>query len=302
MDTFFNKQVPDNMPPLAATIGMFDGVHRGHRLVVDNLRQAASARGLKTAVFTFPNHPQLLFHPDCGLRLLTSPEKKASLLAQTGVDYTFFLSFTHELAAMTAREFMTLLHSRYNVRLLAVGYDHRFGRRSDETFADYQRYGEAIGMDVITTPELSGDGHISSSAIRRRLAEGDVKGAASMLGHRYCIAGKVVDGKRNGRLIGFPTANIDLDGIPLLVPPDGVYAVKVSVDGATFGGMLNIGTPTVDHATQRTIEVNIFNFDNEIYGKTVNLEFVDRVRDERRMNGLDDLDRKSTRLNSSHRT
>ena len=96
MDTFFNKQVPDNMPPLAATIGMFDGVHRGHRLVVDHLRQAASARGLKTAVFTFPNHPQLLFHPDCGLRLLTSPEKKASLLAQTGVDYTFFLSFTHE--------------------------------------------------------------------------------------------------------------------------------------------------------------------------------------------------------------
>ena len=289
MDTFFNKQVPDNMPPLAATIGMFDGVHRGHRLVVDNLRQAASARGLKTAVFTFPNHPQLLFHPDCGLRLLTSPEKKASLLAQTGVDYTFFLSFTHELAAMTAREFMTLLHSRYNVRLLAVGYDHRFGRRSDETFADYQRYGEAIDMDVITTPELSGDGHISSSAIRRRLAEGDVKGAASMLGHRYCIAGKVVDGKRNGRLIGFPTANIDLDGMPLLVPPDGVYAVKASVDGATFGGMLNIGTPTVDHATQRTIEVNIFNFDSEIYGKTVNLEFVDRVRDERRMNGLDDL-------------
>ena len=270
MDTFFNKQVPDNMPPLAATIGMFDGVHRGHRLVVDHLRQAASARGLKTAVFTFPNHPQLLFHPDCGLRLLT---------------------FTHELAAMTAREFMTLLHSRYNVRLLAVGYDHRFGRRSDETFADYQRYGEAIGIDVITTPELSGDGHISSSAIRRLLAEGDVKGATSMLGHRYGIAGKVVDGKRNGRLIGFPTANIDLDGIPLLVPPDGVYAVKVSVDGATFGGMLNIGTPTVDHATQRTIEVNIFNFDNEIYGKTVNLEFVDRVRDERRMNGLDDLRR-----------
>lgn len=291
MDTFFNKQVPDNIPPLAATIGMFDGVHRGHRLVVDHLRQAASARGLKTAVFTFPNHPQLLFHPDCGLRLLTSPEKKASLLAQTGVDYTFFLSFTHELAAMTAREFMTLLHSHYNVRLLAVGYDHRFGRRSDETFADYQRYGEAIGIDVITTPELSGDGHISSSAIRRRLAEGDVKGAASMLGHRYCIAGKVVDGKRNGRLIGFPTANIDLDGMPLLVPPDGVYAVKVSVDGATFGGMLNIGTPTVDHATQRTIEVNIFNFDSEIYGKTVNLEFVDRVRDERRMNGLDDLRR-----------
>ena len=146
-------------------------------------------------------------------------------------------------------------------------------------------------MDVITTPELSGNGHISSSAIRRLLAEGDVKGATSMLGHRYGIAGKVVDGKRNGRLIGFPTANIDLDGIPLLVPPDGVYAVKVSVDGATFGGMLNIGTPTVDHATQRTIEVNIFNFDNEIYGKTVNLEFVDRVRDERRMNGLDDLRR-----------
>lgn len=289
MRTIVDFSACGDMPPMAATIGMFDGVHRGHRLVIDHLRKEASARGLQTAVVTFTTHPQLLFHPDSGLRLLTSAAKKEQLLAQTGVDCTLLLSFTRELAAVTAADFMALLRRRCNVRLLVVGYDHHFGRRTDgESFADYHCYGESLGMEVVAAPAL-GEGTVSSSAIRKLLAEGDVRGAEKMLGRRYTLAGTVVGGRQNGRLIGFPTANIDLGGEPLLVPADGVYATEVTVDGARRGGMLNIGTPTVDGATRRTIEVNIFDFGSDIYGSRIELEFVARVRDERRMAGLDDL-------------
>lgn len=296
MRTIDDFQACCGMPPMAATIGMFDGVHRGHRLVIDYLRREASARGLQTAVVTFTSHPQSLFHPDSGLRLLTSAAKKVQLLAQSGVDYTLLLPFTRELSVVTAADFMAQLRRRCNVRLLVVGYDHHFGRRADgESFADYCRYGKALGMDVVAAPALTVDaGNVSSSAIRRLLSEGDVRGAEEMLGRRYTLDGTVVGGRQNGRLIGFPTANIDLGGEPLLVPADGVYATEVTVGGVRYGGMLNIGTPTVDGATRRTIEVNIFDFDRDIYGASVDLEFVARVRDERRMAGLDDLCRQLT--------
>lgn len=294
MVTIVDGQINVPMPPTAATIGMFDGVHRGHRLVIDYLQSAARRRGLKSAVITFPSHPQLLFHPDCGLRLLTSADNKVRLLAESGLDYTLLMSFTRDLASMSARDFMAMLRTRYNVRLLVVGYDHHFGRHSHETFADYRHYGEELGIVVEATPELEGCGHVSSSAIRRCLLEGDVRMAAEMLGRNYTLTGTVVDGKHNGRLIGFPTANIDLGDAPLLVPADGVYAVRATVDGTTYGGMLNIGTPSVATDSHRTIEVNIFGFDRNIYQHRLTLEFVSRVRDCRPMNGLDDLRRQLT--------
>lgn len=291
MKTIYDAQTDMPLAPMAATIGMFDGVHRGHRMVIDRLRAAAASRGLRSGVVTFASHPQLLFHPDCGMRLLTSVDEKTRLLAATGLDYAMVFTFTHEFAAMTARDFMAMLRERFNVRLLVVGYDHHFGRRSDETADDYRRYGDQLGIEVVVTPELTGGCHISSSAIRQSLAEGDVAAAAAMLGRGYTLTGTVTTGKRNGRLIGFPTANIDLQGLPLLVPADGVYAVRATVGGDTYGGMLNIGTPSVSADSRRTIEVNIFNFDRDIYGATVTLEFVARVRDCRRMDGLDDLRR-----------
>ena len=292
MDTFFNKQAPDNMPPLAATIGMFDGVHRGHRLVVDHLRQAASARGLKTAVFTFPNHPQLLFHPDCGLRLLTSPEKKASLLAQTGVDYTFFLSFTHELAAMTAREFMTLLRSRYNVRLLAVGYDHRFGHNRAEGFADYVAYGREMGMEVVQNPVFELEGvNVSSTVCRRHVAAGEMEAASRCLGYPYRMGGRVVAGFQEGRKLGFPTANIQLADPRRLVPASGVYAVRVKVgDEATWRlGMMNIGTRPTFGGEKVSLEVHIFDFAGDLYGCQVEVAFLRRVREERKFASPEEL-------------
>lgn len=294
METIYDCLADRPLEPMAATIGMFDGVHRGHRMVIDRLRSAAASRGLRSGVVTFASHPQLLFHPDCGMRLLTSIDEKTRLLAATGLDYAMVFTFTREFAAMTARDFMAMMRGRFNVRLLVVGYDHHFGRRSDETAADYIRYGDELGIEVMVTPELASGSHISSSAIRQLLADGNVGGAADMLGRNYSLTGTVTTGKRNGRLIGFPTANIDLGGQPLHVPADGVYAVKAIVDGETYGGMLNIGTPSVAADANRTIEVNIFGFDRDIYGDTVTVEFIERVRDCRPMDGLDDLRRQLT--------
>lgn len=281
-------------PPMAATVGMFDGVHLGHRAVIDFLQREASQRGLATAVMTFATHPQLLFRPDSDLRLLTDIDSKTALLSDTGIDYAVVFDFTHEFAAMTAYEFLKKIRYDYNVRLLVVGFNHHFGKKSDETFDDYRRYGEELGIEVVAAPELEGNVHVSSSAVRRLLNEGKVAEAAQMLGRRYSLTGTVVAGKRNGRLIGFPTANIDCGSQPLLIPKDGVYAVRVRTGGKKYGGMLNIGTPSVSNDNKRTIEVNIFDFAADIYGAVLTVEFVARVRDCRPMADLNDLQRQLT--------
>ncbi len=281
-------------PPMAATVGMFDGVHLGHRAVIDFLQREASQRGLATAVMTFATHPQLLFRPDSDLRLLTDIDSKTALLSDTGIDYAVVFDFTREFAAMTAYEFLKKIRYDYNVRLLVVGFNHHFGKKSDETFDDYRRYGEELGIEVVAAPELEGNVHVSSSAVRRLLNEGKVAEAAQMLGRRYSLTGTVVAGKRNGRLIGFPTANIDCGSQPLLIPKDGVYAVRVRTGGKEYGGMLNIGTPSVSNDNKRTIEVNIFDFAADIYGAVLTVEFVARVRDCRPMADLNDLQRQLT--------
>lgn len=282
------------LPPLAATVGMFDGVHRGHRAVIDFLRSEASQRGLATAVMTFASHPQLLFHPDSDLRLLTDIDSKTALLGATGIDYTVVFDFTREFASMTAYEFLRKIHTDYNVRLLVVGFNHHFGKKSNETFDDYRRYGEDLGIEIVAAPELEGSDHVSSSAVRRLLNDGKVAEAAQMLGRRYTLTGTVVDGKHNGRQIGFPTANIDCGPHPLLIPKDGVYAVRVSIGGKEYGGMLNIGAPSVRSDGKRTIEVNIFDFSADIYGATLTVEFIARVRDCRPMASLSDLQQQLT--------
>ncbi len=294
MTTIDNSTDIPKLPPMAATVGMFDGVHRGHRAVIDFLKREATARHLATAVMTFASHPQLLFHPDSDLRLLTDADTKLTLLGATGIDYTVLFDFTREFAAMTAREFMAMLRKDYNVRLLVVGFNHHFGKKSNETFDDYRHYGEDLGIEVVAAPELAGQEHVSSSAVRRLLNAGNVADAARMLGRCYSLTGTVVAGKRNGRLIGFPTANIDCGTQPLLIPKDGVYAVRVTIDGITYGGMLNIGAPSVRSDNKHTVEVNIFGFDADIYGSRLTVAFIERVRDCRPMADLADLQRQLT--------
>ena len=256
----------------AATIGTFDGVHRGHQFVLRRLVAEARDRGLLPLVVTFDASPRRE-------QVLTPLDEKLRLIRQAGVDHVEVLSFTPELKAMTAREFMAReLCDRLGVRLLLTGYDNRFGRNRETGFDDYVRYGRELGVEVLGLPA---EGAVSSSLIRQQLLAGAVDEAAEGLGRCYTISGHVAHGHHIGTGLGFPTANLIPDDPQQLIPAAGVYAV--SVNGATpLQGMMNIGTrPTFDgHHT--TLEVHILHHDEDLYGRPLSVSFVGRLREERR--------------------
>lgn len=275
-----------------ATIGFFDGVHMGHRFLIDQVKEVAVAQGVRSALITFPVHPRKVISKDFRPELLTTEAEKLTLLAETGVDYCIMLDFTPEIARLTAREFMTdILKERYNVQSLVIGYDHRFGHNRSEGFEDYCRYGKSIGMEVIRAHARTFDGiHVSSSLIRDCLHKGDVQMADLCLGYDYFLDGIVVGGYQVGRKIGFPTANLGVDDPEKLVPADGVYAVHVSFDGNVYDGMLNIGhRPTLNNGDNRSIEVNILHFNSDIYNKYIRISFVKYLRPELKFDGIEGL-------------
>jgi len=284
--------------PCVATIGFFDGVHAGHRYLIQQVKEIAAAKGLRSALVTFPVHPRKVMNVEYRPELLTTPEEKISLLADIGVD-CLMLDFTPEISRLTAREFMTqLLKERYQVKYLVIGYDHRFGHNRSEGFEDYVRYGKEIGIEVIRAKaytsniEIGNEPNIpvSSSLIRKLLHEGEVSLAAHCLKYEYFLDGIVVGGYQVGRKIGFPTANLRVDDPDKLIPADGVYAVWVTFDGKTYMGMLNIGVrPTIDNGPNRTIEVNILHFHSDIYDKFIRLTFVKRTRPELKFSSIDEL-------------
>lgn len=285
--------IPDLVPePCIATIGFFDGVHRGHRYLIEQVKEEAAVRGIRSALITFSVHPRKVMNAEFCPELLTTQDEKLALLAETGVDYCIVLDFTPEISQLTAREFMTdLLKARCQVQGLVIGYDHRFGHNRSEGFEDYCRYGEAIGMKVIHAQACLYEGiHVSSSAIRTYLHKGDVGMADLCLGYDYFLDGTVVGGYQVGRKIGFPTANLKVEDPDKLIPADGVYAVHVSFDGVTYDGMLNIGhRPTMNNGTHRSIEVNILRFHSDIYEKTIRLSFVKYLRPEIKFDSIDAL-------------
>ena len=256
----------------AATIGTFDGVHRGHQFVLRRLVAEARDRGLLPLVVTFDASPRRE-------QVLTPLDEKLRLIRQAGVDRIEVLSFTPELKVMTAREFMAReLCDRLGVRLLLTGYDNRFGRNRETGFDDYVRYGRELGVEVLGLPA---EGAVSSSLIRQQLLAGAVDEAAEGLGRCYTISGHVAHGHHIGTGLGFPTANLIPDDPQQLIPAAGVYAV--SVNGApSLRGMMNIGTrPTFDgHHT--TLEVHILHHDEDLYGRPLSVSFVGRLREERR--------------------
>lgn len=285
--------------PSVATIGFFDGVHAGHRYLIEQVKEIAAAKGLHSALVTFPVHPRKVMNADYRPELLTTPEEKISLLAGLGVDYCLMLDFTPAISKLTAREFMSsVLKERYRVECLVIGYDHRFGHNRNEGFEDYVRYGKEIGIEVIRAQAYTGSIEtgdsrhtpVSSSLIRKLLHEGKADVAARCLKYNYFLDGTVVGGYQVGRKIGFPTANIRVDNPDKLIPADGVYAVWVAFDGKTYMGMLNIGVrPTIDNGPNRTIEVHIFHFHSDIYNKKLRLTFVKRTRPELKFAGIDEL-------------
>lgn len=277
---------------VAATIGMFDGVHLGHLWLIGQLRQFAASRGLKTAVVTFSNHPQNVLRPGGGLKLIMPISRRLELIAATGVDYIVLMDFTPELSKLDSRGFMRLLRDKYGTRSLLMGYNHRFGHNRSEQYADYVRHGEACGVEVARAQEYVAQyAPVSSSIIRRLLCEGDVVSAGNKLGQRFALKGRVGHGFARGRGIGFPTANLVLPADDLILPRDGVYAVMVTLPGGSrHGGMANIGMrPTFADGEARSIEIHIIDFDGNLYNEDLQVEFVARLRDERTMAGIDEL-------------
>ena len=290
-------QIIDNIPdiplePCVATIGFFDGVHLGHRFLIEQVKELAKDQGLRSALITFPVHPRQVMKSDYRPELLTTPEEKIELLKAQGADDCIMLDFTVELSQLSALSFMKdILQQRYNVSTLIIGYDHRFGHNRSEGFEDYVRYGQQIGMNVYRAQAcMIDDLNISSSLVRTHLLEGKIDLSTRYLGYNYSIEGVVVGGYRVGRTIGFPTANLDLRESNKLIPSDGVYAVRVEVKGCLYAGMLNIGyRPTLDNGSKKSIEVHILRFDEDIYDEKIRLYFVSRIRSEMKFSGLDEL-------------
>ncbi len=279
------------LAPCCATIGFFDGVHRGHQFLVSQLRSDAANHGMESLVVTFRQHPRQVLHKDYIPKLLTTADRKEQLLKATGVDHVAMLDFSTRMAALSAGEFMSFLRDEYNVRRLLIGYDNRFGHNREESFEDYRRHGIALGIDVEEMKALrSGDITVSSSAIRRLLAEGDITAANACLGYRYSFTGLVEHGFGEGRKLGFPTANLHV-AAEQLVPQSGVYAVMVSVEGFSgeYMGMMNIGNRPTFGTFSDTLEVNIMDFSADIYSRQVQVTFVRRVRDDMKFDSIAQL-------------
>lgn len=285
----------------AAVIGNFDGVHKGHLSVINNLRDVARERGLEPLIITFDRHPRSLFVKDFHPEFLTTLDERVALLRQalTPVDddeaeeSVTVLPFTQEMADTPARDFMEhILRDKLNVRLLLLGYDNHFGKKNpEENFETYRRYGEELGIEVLKAQPCDvGEVRVSSSAVRKMIKAGDIECANECLGYPYSITGTVVHGYEEGRKMGFPTANI-LPPDGKLMPPDGVYASRVRIDGdkKVRYGMTNVGTRPTFHGTNVTIETNILGFIGNVYGKVITIELLSMVRPEVRFDSPQEL-------------
>lgn len=280
--------------PAVATMGFFDGVHLGHRyLISEVIKHCDGAEGLRSMAVTFDKHPRQVLHKDFQPKLLTTAEEKRALLEKTGVDCCAVLHFDADMAAMSAEEFMrSVLLERLSVRRLLIGYDHRFGHNRTDGFNDYVRYGQQMGIEVIRANAFTLNGvNVSSSVVRNFLAEGHADMARMCLGYPYFITGSIVGGFREGRKMGFPTANIVPCCTDKIIPSHGVYAVKVRLEGhdELLNGMMNIGHRPTFGGKSATLEVNIFGFSGDIYGQTIDVLFFKKLRDERQFNSIEAL-------------
>ncbi len=274
------------------TSGTFDGVHVGHQKILREIVQVAKAHHGKSAVLTFWPHPRFVLKKDQdALRLLTTFEEKAILLEKTGIDYLIKIPFTKQFSELSSEEFIqSILVDKLNTKKLVIGYDHRFGKNREGGFDYLMEHSGQYGFETeeISRQDVDHIG-VSSTAIREALSSGEIKSANDLLGRNYCLSGFVMEGDRIGRSIGFPTANIDVPESYKLIPADGSYAVYVSWNGSKYFGMLNIGLRPTVSGQERRIEVNIFDFEEDIYNERLTIEFVDRLRKEQKFENIEAL-------------
>jgi riboflavin kinase / FMN adenylyltransferase len=286
--------LPSAIGGTVLTVGTFDGVHRGHRLVLARLAARSRETGLASVLVTFLPHPLEIVNPAAAPLLLTAGEEKTEVLVESRIDYSVVLPFTPALAAYNAEQFVDeVLRKRLGMRELLVGYDHGFGRGRAGDVEVLRALGGTRGFGVDVVPPVQGrDGRpISSTSIRRSVAGGDLKHAADGLGRPYSVGGIVVHGAGRGHGIGFRTINIGAPPPRKLLPPEGVYAVRVQTRSGSFGGMMNLGPrPTFGESTV-ALEAHLFDADGDWYGSRVRIDFIERLRDTKKFSGVDELRR-----------
>ena len=274
--------LPPDVRATVVAVGTFDGVHRGHRDVLDRLASRATQLGLRSVLVTFEPHPLEVVNPSAAPLLLTVGEEKREVLAESGIDYLAVVPFTTALARYSAEEFVThVLRERFRMEHLLMGHDHGFGRNREGDVEVLQALGARDGFRVEVVPPVSlGDGRpISSTAIRRAIAGGDLERAAFGLGRPYALGGRVVPGAARGRGLGFPTINLAPPSPRKMLPPQGVYAVRVQTPGGAYGGMLNLGPRPTFGDSAVSIEAHLFDATGDWYGAWVRVDFIARIRD-----------------------
>ncbi|MDX1328089.1 MAG: bifunctional riboflavin kinase/FAD synthetase [Arenibacter sp.] len=281
----------DKAHSTAITIGTFDGVHVGHRKILERLIKNAKDLGLKSTVLTFFPHPRMVLQQDVSIQLLNTIDEKIKILKSLGLDYLIIHPFTRDFSRLSATEFVRdILVNELKVKKIIIGYDHRFGRNRNANINDLISFGEALDFKVeeISAQEID-DVSVSSTKIRKALEAGDVRTANNYLGYQYMLTGTVVKGKGLGRKLDFPTANLSIAEEYKLIPKNGVYVVSSVIDGNTVYGMMNIGVNPTVAGTKRSIEINFFDFDQDLYGRLLQIDIVDRIRDEYKFDSLEAL-------------
>lgn len=283
----------EKLEKAVVTTGTFDGVHIGHRTILNRLIEVAKKMKGESVLLTFYPHPRMVLQEDAELRLLNTIDEKTQLLEKAGIDHLIIHPFTKEFSRTTSLEFVRdLLVNQIGTKKLVIGYDHHFGRNREGSFEHLKEYGPVYGFEVEEIPAQDiDDVNVSSTKIRKALVAGDVKTANNYLGHNFQLNGIVVHGNKVGRELGYPTANIDLQNKYKLIPAEGIYAVKVRLEDKSYNGMLNIGRrPTINSGNgEISIEVNIFDFKKEIYGEKIQLELIERIRDEKKFDSKEEL-------------
>lgn len=290
MKIFKNFDEYSPKKPLALSLGMFDGVHLGHQYILKELTNKGQENDYETAVLTFWPHPRFVFNPNDDLKLLNTIEEKTQLIEKLGIDNLFLKEFDEDFRNLTGEEFVRqILIDQLNVKYLVVGYDHSFGKNKSGNFQLLETLSQELDFEVEQMEAINiHNKTISSTKIRTALQEGKIIEANEMLGYYYPISGKVVHGKKIGRTIGFPTANIEFDSIKLL-PKKGAYIVEVFIDNQFHKGMLSIGTNPTVNGEKLTVEVYILNFNEDIYGKDIHIRFRDFLHEEIKFENLEKL-------------
>ncbi|HEU5291789.1 MAG TPA: bifunctional riboflavin kinase/FAD synthetase [Cyclobacteriaceae bacterium] len=273
------------------TSGTFDGVHVGHQKILSRLREIAERTNGETVVITFWPHPRLVLNPDADIKLLNTFEEKAELIKEQGIRHLLRIPFTKEFSQLTSEEFITkILVRRIGTKKLVIGYDHHFGKNREGSFEQLKLNGPRYGFEVEEIPRQEVD-HIavSSTKIRRAIETSDLETATHLLGKPYAINGRVIKGDQIGRLMGFPTANLEIDSNHKLIPADGIYAVTITHEHTEYDGMLYIGDRPTVNGSKKNIETNIFNFKKDIYGESLTIRLHQFIREDRKFDDVEQL-------------